>query len=55
MNNGERTRPVSYPADPPLHDPDLLEEIELLTELIATATATYGRLSQQQIDEILGL
>ncbi len=55
MNDGERTGSRSDTSDPLLHDQDMLDEIDVLTELIVTATASYGPLTQQRIDEILGL
>jgi hypothetical protein len=55
MNGVERTGTTSGSSDPPPYDQDLLDEIDLLTELIVAATANYGRLTQLQIDELLGL
>jgi hypothetical protein len=38
-----------------LEDAELLEEVELTTDLIVAATHTDERLSQSRIDEILGV
>jgi hypothetical protein len=38
-----------------LHDPQMLEEIELLGDLIVVASATPRKLSQAEIDTALGL
>ncbi len=48
-----RTGLETDPPDPVLRDNDLLEEIDLLTELIAAAAAAHGKLPQQRIDEVL--
>jgi hypothetical protein len=37
----------------PLHDRDLLSEIELVTELIAVATESDGPICQRTIDSVL--
>jgi hypothetical protein len=37
----------------PLHDRDLLSEIELVTELIAVATESDGPMCQRSIDSVL--
>lgn len=42
-------------TDPDLHDPDLLEEIELLGELVIAASANEGQLSIARVDAILGV
>jgi len=42
-------------SDPDLHDPDLLEEIELLGELVIAASASEGELPITRIDAILGI
>ena len=38
-----------------LEDSDLLEEIELVTNLIVAATEADKHLTQQQVDDILGV
>lgn len=38
-----------------LEDPDVLEEIEMTSNLIIAASEASGRLSQHEIDVILGL
>ena len=38
-----------------LRDSALHEEIELVGQLVVAATATPDRLSQEEIDEVLGL
>jgi hypothetical protein len=38
-----------------LDDDDLLSEVELTTNLIIAATASDSRLSQDEIDRILGV
>jgi hypothetical protein len=45
----------SDPFDVSLEDVELLEEVELTTSLIVVATQANGRLSQQQIDTVLGV
>jgi len=42
-------------TDPDLHDPDLLEEIELLGELVIAASASDGPLPADRVDTILGI
>ena len=39
--------------DARLHDPDLLDEIQLVTELIAVATELDGPVPQRTIDTVL--
>jgi len=39
--------------DTPLHDDDLLDEIELTSELIILATESAGPVSQGRIDAVL--
>jgi hypothetical protein len=41
--------------DVPMHDADVLEEIEMISNLMIAASEATGRLPQQRIDEILGL
>jgi hypothetical protein len=41
--------------DVAIHDAQQLEEIELLSNLIVMATGACRRLSQEQIDDILGV
>lgn len=38
-----------------LRDPALHEEIELVGQLVVAATSTPGRLSQEEIDHVLGV
>jgi hypothetical protein len=38
-----------------LQDDDLLEEVELVTNLIVAATKADAHLTQKQVDEILGV
>lgn len=45
----------SHPTDPSLEDGALMSEIQLLADLIITATANPGSLSQTSIDEVLGI
>jgi hypothetical protein len=42
-------------TDPDLHDPDLLEEIELLGELVIAASGNDGPLPVDRVDDILGV
>jgi hypothetical protein len=42
-------------TDPDLHDPDLLEEIELLGELVIAASGADESLPTASIDAILGV
>ena len=39
----------------PLEDAELLAEVELTTNLIIAASESEASLSQQQVDELLGL
>jgi hypothetical protein len=41
--------------DVSLEDTDLLEEVELVTHLMVASTSSDGPLSQDQIDELLGI
>ncbi len=41
--------------DVPMHDAEVLEEIELTSELMIAATEADGPLEQTQIDRILGV
>ena len=41
--------------DPSLHDEQLEDEIELVSELVLAASQTEDRLSEQAIDEVLGV
>ena len=41
--------------DVPLEDAELLAEVELTTNLIIAATESEARLSQAQVDQLLGL
>ena len=42
-------------TDPDLHDPELLEEIELLGELVIAASASDATLPVDRVDAILGV
>lgn len=42
-------------AQDELHDPALHEEIELVGQLVVAATSTPHRLSQAEIDRVLGV
>ncbi len=46
---------MSDPFDVTLEDSDLLNEVELTTNLIIAATAAESPLSVDEIDEILGV
>jgi hypothetical protein len=50
-----RRSDVSDEFDVAVHDAEALAEIELLTNLIIATSEQVGRLSQAQIDEILGV
>lgn len=41
--------------DVDLHDGDLMAEIQLVAELMAAAQASTGPLTQEAVDEILGV
>lgn len=41
--------------DVTLEDPELLQEVELTTNLIVAASESEGHLSQEEIDRILGV
>ena len=43
------------PARDELRDTALHEEIELVGQLVVAATATTGRLSREEIDQVLGV
>jgi hypothetical protein len=43
------------PLDVRLRDQDALDEIEMTSNLMIAASETSGRLSQQAVDEILGV
>lgn len=43
------------PLDVELHDPQLIDEIHLVTELIVVATMAPGELEQEVIDDVLGV
>jgi hypothetical protein len=60
MESGARTEgePVEAASDAPsdeLRDAALHEEIELVGQLVVAATSTPHRLSQQEIDKVLGV
>ena len=44
---------LAEPAE--LRDPELQQEIELVTELVLAASASAGPLSDAEIDQVLGL
>ena len=46
---------VSDKFDVPLEDPELLDEVELTTNLIIAATSADHELSQGEIDALLGV
>jgi hypothetical protein len=48
-------RPVANKADSRLEDPLVLDEIELYGELVIAASSSDEPLSQEQIDQVLGL
>jgi hypothetical protein len=48
-------RPVAHKADSRLEDPLVLDEIELYGELVIAASSSDEPLSQDQIDQVLGL
>jgi hypothetical protein len=50
-----RRQDVAQKADSRLQDPLVLDEIELYGELVIAASASDGPLSQDQIDQVLGV
>lgn len=46
---------MSDQLDVDVHDTEVLDEIEMLTNLIIATSESKGRLPQQRIDEILGV
>jgi hypothetical protein len=46
---------VAHKADSRLEDPMVLDEIELYGELVIAASSSDEPLSQDQIDQVLGL
>ena len=46
-------RNVNDRLDVTLEDPELLDEVELTTDLMIAATETSGRLSSDRVDELL--
>lgn len=50
-----RSRHLDDQFEVELNDDDLLAEVELTTSLIIAATASDSRLSQAEIDRILGV
>jgi len=46
---------VAHKADSRLEDPLVLDEIELYGELVIAASSSDEPLSQEQIDQVLGL
>ncbi len=46
---------VTMPVDPELTDADLGSEIELLADVIDVASASPETLSQEQVDNLLGV
>ena len=60
MGSGASTEgePIEAASDAPsdeLRDAALHEEIELVGQLVVAATSTPHRLSQQEIDKVLGV
>jgi len=55
MATGEQHGPGDDRLDQPAYDEDLLEEIELVTNLMTAATRARHRMSQPDIDTALGL
>jgi hypothetical protein len=51
----ERSRVVDDKLNVPLEDAELLAEVELTTNLIIAASESEATLSQEQVDELLGL
>lgn len=43
------------PFDVELEDTDLIDEVELTTSLMAAANQSEGRLTAEEIDQLLGL
>jgi hypothetical protein len=46
---------VTLPVDPELSDPDLGSEIELLADVIDAASAAPATLTEEQVDDLLGV
>jgi hypothetical protein len=44
-----------WPEDPELQDLDLLDEVELLTALMARVNETTGQVSTEVVDDVLGV
>ena len=42
-------------ADPRVHDPELLAEIELYAEVVIAATESTGPLADSRLDKVLGV
>ncbi|GAB2737595.1 hypothetical protein GCM10027273_15570 [Nocardioides pakistanensis] len=51
----ERSRVVDDKLNVPLEDAELLDEVELTTNLIIAASESEASLSQEQVDRLLGL
>jgi hypothetical protein len=51
----ERSSVVDDKLNVPLEDAELLAEVELTTNLIIAASESDATLSQEQVDELLGL
>lgn len=51
----ERSRVVDDQLNVPLEDAELLDEVELTTNLIIAASESEASLSQEQVDRLLGL
>jgi hypothetical protein len=47
--------PLDMPLDLQRHDPELVDEIRMVTELMLVATTAPGQLEQQVIDRVLGV
>lgn len=46
---------VTLPVDPELSDPDLGSEIELLADVIDVASTAATPLTEEQVDDLLGV
>jgi hypothetical protein len=55
MRVEERSRVVDDQLNVPLEDAELLAEVELTTNLIIAASEAEATLTQDQVDEILGV
>jgi hypothetical protein len=55
MHVGERSSVMDDQLNVPLEDAELLAEVELTTNLIIAASEAGATLTQQEVDEILGV